>query len=110
MNPKVSVILPYYMGQRRLIRTVQSVRMQEGVAWELIIVDDGSDLSPAHLLEPLQDDRIRFFQQPHAGKGAALNKGVQEAMSDIICFIDQDDIEQHSGGVMRIRAPEIVLP
>jgi glycosyltransferase involved in cell wall biosynthesis len=92
MNPIVSIILPYYMGQRRLIRTVQSVRMQEGVAWELIIVDDGSDKSPGPLLESLQDERIRFFQRPHAGKGATLNKGVQEAMSYIICFIDQDDI------------------
>jgi glycosyltransferase involved in cell wall biosynthesis len=92
MNPMVSVILPYYRGQRWLHRSVQSVLMQKGVPWELIIVDDGSEQSPASLIEPLQDERIRLLHRLHAGKGMALNSGAKEAKTDILCFIDQDDI------------------
>jgi glycosyltransferase involved in cell wall biosynthesis len=96
VNPKVSVILPYYEGLRWLRRTVDSVRRQTEPAWELIIVDDGSSQGPDEALQGLDDVRIRLIRIPHSGKGAALNRGVECARAEAVCFIDQDDLMQPS--------------
>jgi glycosyltransferase involved in cell wall biosynthesis len=92
VRPAVSIILPYHEGLRWLPRAVESVRRQTEAAWELIVVDDGSEESPEPFLQRQDDGRIRLLRIQHAGKGAALNHGVSHARADIICFIDQDDI------------------
>jgi glycosyltransferase involved in cell wall biosynthesis len=92
MNPKVSIILPYYEGLRWLPRAVESVLGQTEIAWELIIVDDGSQQSSLPTLGTLCDKRIRLFRIPHSGKGAAVNFGLKKASADLVCFLDQDDI------------------
>ena len=91
-KPEVSVVLPYYEGLTWLPRSIGSVRDQEGVSWELIIVDDGSKQAPTSMVEALQDDRLRLVRIGHSGKGVALNRGVSEALAELVCFIDQDDI------------------
>jgi len=92
MKSQVSVILPYYEGKRWLKRSVDSVYAQEGVLWELIIVDDGSKEPAKKILETISDPRISLLTESHGGKGRALNKGIAAASADIVCFIDQDDI------------------
>ena len=92
MKPKVSVILPYFEGLAWLPRSIRSVREQEGVCWELVIVDDGSKQDPTAIVRSLQDDRLHLIRIEHSGKGAALNTGVANSKADIVCFLDQDDI------------------
>jgi glycosyltransferase involved in cell wall biosynthesis len=92
MSPDVSIILPYYEGSAWLPRSVESVRRQSYERWELLIVDDGSQNSPERIVAEFHDDRIRLLRKPHAGKGAALNAGVESARAKAVCFLDQDDI------------------
>jgi len=92
VQPQVSVILPYYNGDRWICRTLGSVVEQEGIVWELVIVDDGSQQVPLSTLDIAPHACIRSIRIDHAGKGAALNKGVSESTADLVCFIDQDDI------------------
>ncbi len=73
------------------MRSVESVRAQEGVFWELIVVDDGSKEPAGKILQNISDPRIRLLTEPHGGKGRALNSGISAATSGIVCFIDQDD-------------------
>jgi len=91
-KPQISVILPFFEGGRWLGRSVPSVLAQEGASFELLIIDDGSSSSPAEQLQSFRDGRIRFIRIDHAGKGAALNCGAGEALADVLCFIDQDDV------------------
>ncbi len=91
-RPEVSVILPFYNGSAWLSGTIESVRSQQGVEWELIVVDDGSPESADEVIAQIGDDRVRPIRIRHAGKGAALNAGIQHSRADLICFIDQDDI------------------
>lgn len=91
-EPQVSVILPCYEGERWLRRAIASVTAQTGVSWELVLVDDGSSVSPEGIVRSFQDERIRFYRIPHAGKGAALNRGAAESRAGLLCFLDQDDI------------------
>jgi len=89
---EVSVILPFYEGERWLRRAIQSVSVQTGASWELLIVDDGSTASPQEIVQSFEDERIRYCRISHAGKGTALNRGAAEAHAGLLCFIDQDDI------------------
>ncbi len=91
-EPQVSVILPCYEGERWLRRAIESVTAQTGASWELVVVDDGSSLSPKEIVQSFQDERIRLYRIPHAGKGAALNRGAAESRAGLLCFLDQDDI------------------
>lgn len=91
-RPEVSVVLPFHEGAAWLARAVESVRSQQGVAWELLVVDDGSRESPAPILERFGDPRILSWRIAHAGKGAALNSGIRRARAPAVCFLDQDDI------------------
>lgn len=92
MKPEVSIILPYFEGQRWLRRAIQSVQVQGEVSWELIVVDDGSVNTAEAVINAADDSRIKYIYIDHSGKGGALNRGAREADSDIICFLDQDDI------------------
>ncbi len=92
MKPQVSVIIPYFEGTAWLPRSIGSVREQQGVRWELIVVDDGSKQDPTAIVQSFQDDRLHLIRIGHSGKGAALNSGVANSGADIVCFLDQDDI------------------
>ena len=91
-KPQISVILPFFEGGRWIGRSVPSVLAQEGLSFELLVIDDGSRSSPAEQLQSFRDGRIRLIRIDHAGKGAALNCGAGEALAEILCFIDQDDV------------------
>jgi glycosyltransferase involved in cell wall biosynthesis len=92
MKPQVSVIIPFFEGLPWLARSIRSVQEQQGVCWELIIIDDGSKQDPTAIVQSLQDARLRLVRIEHSGKGAALNIGVTNSKADIVCFLDQDDI------------------
>lgn len=89
---QVSVILPYYEGERWIGRSAASVLSQEGVPFELVVVEDGPAIPAGLAARFLSDARVRRFRISHAGKGAALNCGAGHAGADLLCFIDQDDV------------------
>jgi glycosyltransferase involved in cell wall biosynthesis len=92
LNPEISVIIPYYRGERWLDKAVDSVRRQEGVSWELLIVDDGSpDPARRHCVH-LDDERIRLVEKENGGKGATVNRGIRESRAGVFCVLDQDDL------------------
>lgn len=65
------------------------------MAFEVIVVDDGSTDGTRELLKKLAEDwhgRLRFFEQNRAGPGAARNLGIKHAQGDILAFIDSDCI------------------
>lgn len=91
MEPEVSVIIPYYRGLQWLPLSLSSVLCQEEVTLEIIVVDDGSEVSPDDIIGGLADPRIRLLSESHGGKGAAVNAGAQIARGSLMCILDQDD-------------------
>lgn len=91
MHPQVSVIIPYYEGDRWLAGSAASVLRQRGVALELIVIDDGSTSFGGGAAASLRDERVKLIRMEHSGKGAAVNRGVAEARGDVVCVLDQDD-------------------
>lgn len=96
-QPLVSVIMPVYNRENIAERAIKSVCDQHYTNWELIIVDDGSSDQSVdkiqHLLERLDDDRIKFYGLPqNEGVSAARNVGLDRAAGEIICYLDSDNV------------------
>ncbi|NVJ47564.1 MAG: glycosyltransferase [Cytophagia bacterium] len=92
MNPKISVIIPFFNAEKTLPRAMESILIQEGVDWELILVNDGSRDNSEELVKSfLFDSRIFYFKQKNKGVCAARNLGSFKAKGDWLIFLDSDD-------------------
>jgi glycosyltransferase involved in cell wall biosynthesis len=91
-KPDISVVLATYNRRHVLPRAIASVLAQDGVRFELIVVDDASrDGTPAYLAT-LEDSRIRVIANArNAGPSAARNRGLEAARAGIVAFLDSDD-------------------
>jgi glycosyltransferase involved in cell wall biosynthesis len=89
--PGVSVVIPAYNAERYLAATLESVLAQTYQDFEVIVVDDGSTDGTAELARGFGPP-VRVVQQPNSGPSAARNRGVREARSDLVAFIDADDL------------------
>jgi GT2 family glycosyltransferase len=95
MSPQVSVIVPVFNGSRFILNLIDTVRAQTLTDWELIIVDDGStdDLN-AQLAQAPLDARRHLVRQSNFGLSRARNRGLAQAQSDLVAFLDVDDAWQ----------------
>jgi glycosyltransferase involved in cell wall biosynthesis len=61
--------------------------------YELIIIDDGSTDGTAGVVESFKNQLpLRYFYQENRGLAAAKNHGLEEAVGEIVFFLDDDDI------------------
>lgn len=92
MNSKlVSVIMPAYNAEGFIVEAIDSVLAQTYPHWELIVIDDGSVDRTSHIVQAIQDERIRYAYQENRGQAAALNYGLDLACGDYITTLDVDD-------------------
>jgi glycosyltransferase involved in cell wall biosynthesis len=98
MNPTVSAIIIVRDGEQFIAEAIESVIAQEGVAWELIVVDDGSRDGTEAIVQSFASrlaGRLRLLHHPgHAnlGMSASRNLGIAESSSDYVAFLDADDL------------------
>ncbi|MBS4033343.1 MAG: glycosyltransferase family 2 protein [Ignavibacterium sp.] len=104
-SPLVSVVIPLFNKERDVLRAVSSVLSQTIPDFEIIIVNDGSTDKGPEIVKSINDHRIRVIDQPNAGVSAARNRGIDEAESDCIAFIDADDewMNDFLETIMRLR-------
>src|SRR6185295_20067875 len=98
MSPSldVSVIICTRDRARQLSQVLASARaltVPPGLAWELIIVDNGSSDDTSEVVDRYgQDLPIRLVREERAGLSIARNRGVAEARGRYICWTDDDVI------------------
>lgn len=91
MNPfAISVIVPVFNEAAYLREALESVLTQTLPAAEIIVVDDGSTDDSAQIAETFAG--VGCVRQEHTGAGAARNRGVAEAKSSLLAFLDADDV------------------
>jgi glycosyltransferase involved in cell wall biosynthesis len=89
-NPLISVIIPTYNAARFLPDAIASVRQQGYDPLEIIVVDDGSTDETRSLMANWRE--VRYFHQQNQGAAGARNTGIQAARSDLLAFLDVDDL------------------
>jgi len=91
----VSIIIPHFNRSELLQKAVDSVLVQTNGEWELLIIDDNSDISEFRKIEELQglDERIKVLSRRSTYKGpsACRNEGVAAAKGEYLIFLDSDD-------------------
>ena len=91
MNPMVSVVMPLYNKEGEIERAIRSALNQVISNFELIIINDGSTDRSVEIAKSFSDPRLRIVHQANAGVSTARNRGISEAKSELIAFLDADD-------------------
>jgi glycosyltransferase involved in cell wall biosynthesis len=92
--PSFSVVIPTYNRAALITGTVNSVLSQEAADFEIVLVDDGSTDDTRAVVQSnyARDERVRYFRQANAERGAARNRGLREARGTHVVFFDSDDV------------------
>lgn len=94
--PKVSIIIPYYNGHRFITDALNSIRDQTYNDYEVIIVDDHSNIESFNLLKEVVNNysiNIKIIRHEHnKGIPSTRNSGINHSTGEYIAFLDQDDL------------------
>lgn len=93
--PALSVIVPTFNEAsciEQFLDRVGECLESRGLAWEIVVVDDGSTDGTVALIERrvTADPRIRVLIQAHRGKGAAVRRGMLAAQGAWRLMTDAD--------------------
>ncbi len=92
-NPKVTVLMPVYNGERYLREAMDSVLAQTFTDFEFLIINDGSTDCSVEIIRSYDDPRIRLVHNEKNLKlVATLNKGFDLARGEYVARMDCDDI------------------
>lgn len=92
-NPRVTVLMPVYNGEKYLREALESVLGQTFRDYEFLIVNDGSTDRSVDIITSYRDPRIRLeHNQVNSGLVFSLNKGLALATGEYIARMDCDDI------------------
>jgi glycosyltransferase involved in cell wall biosynthesis len=90
--PDVSVIIPVYRGSQYIAQALMSVFAQRFMAYEIIVVNDGSPETQQVERELLPyGHRITYIKQENGGPSSARNAGILQAKGEYVAFLDCDD-------------------
>lgn len=94
--PAVTVVTPTRNRLHQLCDAMDSVRRQSFDGWEHIVVDDGSNDGTTEEVSRRaeSDPRVRYIARPPGPTGANVcrNIGIRSSRSDLIVFLDSDDL------------------
>jgi dolichyl-phosphate beta-glucosyltransferase len=95
-EPQISVIIPAYNEGRRIAPTVRDIVAflgNNGYAYEVIVVDDGSTDSTYDVVRHIQREvpQLALVRHPvNLGKGCAVKSGFLAARGEFVFFTDAD--------------------
>lgn len=103
-HPSLTVLIPTHNRSELLRRAVSSALADLPKAAEILVIDDVSTQPASEVLAGVcaQESRVRVLRNAGArGASGARNFGVDQARSDLILFLDDDD-EVLPGYAMRV--------
>ncbi|MEW5975376.1 MAG: glycosyltransferase family 2 protein [Acidobacteriota bacterium] len=103
-NASVTLIIPVHDEQDAIAEVVDraiAVMKSLGRAWEILVVDDGSNDAT---VERLKDKEVRILAHPYnIGNGAAVKTGIRHANCEIVVMMDGDG-QHHPEDIPRLIA------
>ena len=101
------MIIPTFRREEQLVRAVQSV-LDEGIEdVEIRVIDDSPEGSARTHIESIGDPRLHYsvMAQPTGGVPAIVrNRGIDEALGEVLYFLDDDDMVAPGGLSAMLRA------
>lgn len=91
LTPKFSIITVTYNAGRLLEDTIQSVITQTYHRIEYIIIDGASTDNTLQVIEKYRNHIHRLVSEPDKGLYDAMNKGMELATGDYLCFLNAGD-------------------
>lgn len=85
---KTSVIIPTYNRADILKQCLERLIQQEGVDYEIIVVDDGSEDHTKEVATSFEE--VKYIHQANAHQGVARNRGVLDAKGELLIFLADD--------------------
>lgn len=90
----LSIVIPAYNESARLgptLRRVVDYLRQNGIRYEVLVVDDGSTDGTSELARTFEPEGVRVLtQEVNRGKGAVLKAGVLESRGREVLLVDAD--------------------
>lgn len=92
--PELTVVMPVYNQTKFVGQAIESMLAQSFSDFEFVIMDDGSTDGTPGLLRSYarRDARVRVVLAPHRGIPATRNALLGEAGTDLVAWIDADDV------------------
>lgn len=92
---KFSIVIPTHKRAEILNLCLKALELQDfpREEFEVLVVSDGEDEKTMRILENASKNfhfTPRYFVQSQQGQGVARNRGVKEAMGDIVIFLGDD--------------------
>lgn len=94
---RLTLLIPTYNRSEELLRALRSVAEQrlDPALWECVVVDNASTDNTAEVVEQFAREHpalhIRRVYEPRPGVSHARNRGLQEATTELIASIDDDE-------------------
>ncbi|MBJ7879251.1 glycosyltransferase family 2 protein [Gelidibacter salicanalis] len=92
MRPFFSIIIPLYNKENHIKSTLEHVLAQTFKDFEIIVINDGSTDKSKTVVERIKDDRLKLLNIKNQGVSHARNYGIEKASSNLIVFLDADDL------------------
>ena len=89
-KPLVSVVIPTYSREKKLIRAIESVLHQTYPYVEIIVVDDNPRRDLSNVV-PAVDRLSLINHESNKGVAGARNSGIAASNGQYIAFLDDDD-------------------
>ena len=93
MEPKVSIIVPVYNGEKYISTFIRCIDNQKYKNLEVIFVDDGSSDGTPIILDEYAEkyDQITVIHKANGGPSSARNCGIDRSIGEYVAFFDIDD-------------------
>ena len=116
--PLVSILMPVFNAEPYLAAAVDSIWQQSYPHIEIVAVDDGSTDGSGSLLDRLRQRSplpLRIIEQVNSGPSAALDRALNQARGEWICWLAADDfyhpdfVATNLAEAKRFDRPDLVL-
>lgn len=87
----ISVIIPVYNVERYIEKCINSILIQTGPTFEIIVINDGSTDGSLSIVKNIVDERIIIINKENTGVSDSRNIGIENAKGKYVCFVDSDD-------------------
>ncbi len=100
MTIDFTVVIPTYNSENRISLVLDKLKQQhftKNIGWEILVIDNNSKDNTAQIIKNYQENwhyeyKLKYFKEEKQGAGFARQRGIQEANSPLVGFLDDDNI------------------